>query len=127
MQQLIRAMRLAFPEILLVQNRGLALIDELTDDIDALLVESAFSSYDFASGDYLEHPDDAVLGYLDMLADEELPLLTLDYAATAAEAFAIAEQARRAGYLPFVSTILLDDLPYDLSRDNGGRAETVRH
>lgn len=122
MVALIQGLREAYPEAIIVQNRGFAVIDETAPLVDALMFEGLSTSYDFDKKDYLRLED---TDYVPEVEEEiaqlltiretqpDLVVLSLDYAAegnteTAQDAVRIALSY---GFIPSVSTLALDDIP----------------
>jgi uncharacterized protein (TIGR01370 family) len=120
MIELIEGLRAAYPDALLVQNRGFEIAEQVAESIDAVMFEDLSTSYDFDSLTYLrvDNSDEADR-MVELHERTGLPILSLDYAppedhATAARAVRI---ARGYGFVPAVSTIELDDIPdYGLGR-----------
>lgn len=114
MISLIEDLRTAYPDALLVQNRGFDIAEQVSDSIDAVMFEDLSTSYDFDSLTYLRVYNGAEAERMVALHERTgLPILALDYAppgdpATAARAVRI---ARRYGFVPAVSVIELDDIP----------------
>jgi hypothetical protein len=120
MISLIEGLRTAYPDALLVQNRGFDIAEQVAGSIDAVMFEDLSTSYDFDNLTYLrvDNSDEADR-MVELRERTGLPILSLDYAppedhATAARAVRI---ARGYGFVPAVSTIELDDIPdYGLGR-----------
>lgn len=112
---LIRRLRDAFPDHLLIQNRGLTLLDRTAAYVDADMIEDLTTSYDFDRKAYIRiEPDTETLDRLHTLQRKAgLVVLALDYAAAddAETACSAVRSARAEGFIPAVSVILLDDLP----------------
>jgi uncharacterized protein (TIGR01370 family) len=114
MISLIEGLRTAYPDALLVQNRGFDIAEQVAGSIDAVMFEDLSTSYDFDNLTYLrvDNSDEADR-MVELRERTGLPILSLDYAppedhATAARAVRI---ARGYGFVPAVSTIELDDIP----------------
>jgi hypothetical protein len=114
MISLIEGLRAAYPDALLVQNRGFEIAEEVAGSIDAVMFEDLSTSYDFDTLSYLRLDNGAEADRMVALHERTgLPILALDYAppddpATAARAVRI---ARGYGFVPAVSVIELDDIP----------------
>jgi uncharacterized protein (TIGR01370 family) len=120
MISLIEGLRAAYPDALLVQNRGFDIAEQVAGSIDAVMFEDLSTSYDFDTLTYLRVDNgDEADRMVELRERTGLPILSLDYAppedhATAARAVRI---ARGYGFVPAVSTIELDDIPdYGLGR-----------
>ena len=114
MVALIRGLRTAYPDAVVVQNRGFDLIPQVRDVIDAVMFEDLSTTYDFDQATYLRvEPDEEVVSMLaDAHQETGMPILALDYAdptdrATAHRAVRI---ARSYGFVPAVATIELDQI-----------------
>ncbi|MCA9836305.1 MAG: endo alpha-1,4 polygalactosaminidase [Trueperaceae bacterium] len=112
MIHLIERLDAHYPNSLLIQNRGLALLDDVLPYIDALMVESLSSTYDFVQKDYV-YVDNAGLALeLSQFSKKTgLPVLSLDYANSALMAESSRQLALSYGFLPAVSEIWLDSIP----------------
>jgi uncharacterized protein (TIGR01370 family) len=115
MVTLITRLRAAYPEALIIQNRGLAVIDKTAPLIDGLMFEDLSTGYDFESEQYTVVPVDTdFVERLTLLRDETgIFILSLDYVEPGdAETARRAEQtAREYGFIPFVSEISLQTIP----------------
>ena len=114
---LIEGLRSAYPDALLVQNRGFDIAGTVADSIDAVMFEDLSTSYDFGELTYLRVDNSREAQDMVTLHERTgLPILSLDYAdpsdpATAARAVRIAQGY---GFVPAVSVIELNDIPaYD--------------
>ncbi len=112
MVELIRTLRATYPDALLVQNRGFTVIDEVAEVIDALMFESLTGSYDFSDDSYV-YADNSFTAeqMVDLKERTGLVILALDYADTPAMAYRAVAAAKGYGFVPAVSTILLDEIP----------------
>jgi uncharacterized protein (TIGR01370 family) len=114
MEQLIRGLREAYPDALIVQNRGFAIAEDVADAIDAVMFEDLSTSYDFDRAEYVRVDNSGEANHMVELHERTgLPILALDYAdagdsATANRAVRI---ARSYGFVPAVSVIALDEIP----------------
>lgn len=113
MIELIRGLRAAYPDTLLVQNRGFDIAEQVAGDIDAEMFEDLSTSYSFTRAEYTRVDNGSEAARLVALHERTgLPILALDYAdpsdhETAARAMRI---ARSYGFIPSVSVIQLDDI-----------------
>lgn len=114
MIELIEGLRAAYPDALLVQNRGFDIAEQVASSIDAVMFEDLSTSYDFDTAEYTRVDNSSEAEEMVSLKDRTgLPILALDYAdpaddKTAARAVRI---ARSYGFIPAVSVIQLDDIP----------------
>jgi len=114
MIELIRGLREAYPNALLVQNRGFDVAEQIPDVIDAEMFEDLSTSYSFKKAEYIRVDNSGEAQQLvDLHGKTGLPILALDYAdpsdtATAARAVRIAKSY---GFVPSVSVIQLDEIP----------------
>jgi uncharacterized protein (TIGR01370 family) len=121
MIQLITLLRAAYPQALLVQNRGFSVISAVSYLLDAVMFEDLSTSYDFADQEYTLSSDEATAQEMVLLHDRTgLPILALDYAPpdNPGRAFRAVQIARGYGFVPSVSVINLDDIP-DYKLDSG--------
>ena len=120
MVDLIKTLRATYPDALLVQNRGFSVVDDVAGAIDALMFEGLTGSYDFASESYV-YADNSFTAeqMVDLEKRTDLVILALDYADTPAMAYRAVEAAKNYGFVPAVSTIMLDDIP-DYGLEAGG-------
>lgn len=115
--RLVRAIRAAFPQALLVMNRGYALLPNVADAIDVLLGEAMASHWNFAAKRYELRSDADWQWQAERLrgaraVNPQLRLLTLDYwdPEDRATVSALYARERAAGFLPYVSILALDRL-----------------
>lgn len=114
---LVRAIRRAFPDLVLLMNRGYALLPEVKGEIDGVVAESLLTTFDFSSKQYKWVEPDQLMYHmqaLDGLRSEPptLPVLSLDYwngsdGGTIREIYA---RERDLNHNPFVSEVLLDQI-----------------
>jgi uncharacterized protein (TIGR01370 family) len=127
MIDLIGKLRKAYPDKLLVQNRGFTVIDQVQSEIDALMFEDLITSYDFTNKEYIYADNSYTAEQMSALSKKSgLPILALDYAPpdNPAMAYKSIEAAKHYGFIPAVSVINLDDIPdYGL---NAPPAEDIR-
>jgi uncharacterized protein (TIGR01370 family) len=113
---LIRKIRRAYPDKVIIMNDGTFLVDQVSSSIDGLCVESVFASYNFQSKNYFVRPRSESEGRCRELAaivkQYGLRIFLIDYAAPGdvkTKSFVMAESRQR-GFIPFVSTINLDSI-----------------
>jgi len=83
MIELVREIRKKYPELLLVPNRGFAVLPEILPYIDAFKYEDLSSEYDPASGKYVAVRDRGDLETLEAaLERKDIPVLVLDHVST---------------------------------------------
>jgi polysaccharide biosynthesis protein PelA len=115
--QLVKSIRRQYPDVMLMMNRGYDLLPALERDVDAVLAESLYGTYDFAARWYRRVSPADTATQLDVLraARQRRPslrLFALDYW-DPADADGIADlyrAARAAGFESYVATIELDRL-----------------
>lgn len=107
---LVQAIRDACPGILMIVNRGYAILPQLRQSIDAVLAESLLTSPD-ANGGFCWNPPGDVQAQLALLAPcrdamPPLPILSLDYwdPADTTGMRAIYRRQRALGHWPYVAT-----------------------
>lgn len=113
--RLIKALKLHWPEVPIILNRGYGLLDAVAFDIDYVLGESVYADYDFATKSYSKVPDALYREQIDILKrasakNPNLSILTLDYwdpsdRATISEIYRVQSEN---GFSPYVATIDLD-------------------
>ncbi len=109
LQNVIRALRERFPDKQIVLNRGFDLLSGLNGQVDGVLVESVFQTFDPASGSYQPVAEDTSRQLLESIAtvrSQGLPVYVIDYVEAIDTALAERTHARLAalGCVPFVST-----------------------
>lgn len=117
MARLVRLIRLHYPNLKIMVNRGFSLLPEIAEDIDAVLAESIYTVYDTKTGEHRLQPEEHYRSVSEMLQrlHEEYPkiaIYTLDYwPETDGEAIRAIYAAQRAqGFIPYVSTHDLQQL-----------------
>lgn len=115
--RLVRALKLHFPSVPLILNRGYDLLPRLATVVDYVLGESVYADYDFAAKTYGLVPDALYREQVAILkraqeASSGLTVLTLDYwdPADAKGIARIYAEQRRNGFSPYVSVVTLDAL-----------------
>ncbi len=113
----IKAIRMRYPHIKIMLNRGFEVLDKTTPMIDMLLAESIFAEYNFAnktSKPFDEAIYKSVSDYLKQYQakNEHLKVYTLDYwDITDKKGMKEIYKTQRAnGFIPYVSKITLDDI-----------------
>lgn len=114
---LIKRIRSAYPDKIIIMNGGAFLAGRVRDEVDALCAESVFSSYDFGSKNYFVRPaaesSERAKELRGISERNGMKILDIDYAPTGDSTVraAVADSARRNGFVAFVGTIDLDSLP----------------
>ena len=114
---LVRSIRTRWPDLLLIMNRGYALLPDVDAHIDAIVAESLLSSADQRTGSFVWVGDREVEAQLALLAAAKtrarpLPIFSLDYW-DPSDRKSIAEiylRERKLGHNPYVATRLLDEI-----------------
>lgn len=120
---LVSGLRQQYPEAILVQNRGFSVIEALTNTVDAVMFESLTTTYNFETGEYLYASNSVTAAWLAGLsAGSGIKVLSLDYADNPAMAYLAVQASHAYGFVPAVSTIMLNDIP-DYGLDAGGPAD----
>lgn len=115
--ELVRAIRARFPAIVIMMNRGYALLPDVATHINLVLGEAMASRWNFSTSRYEMAPDDDWAWQANRLRaakhiNPSLELTTLDYwdpvdRVTVASLYA---RERAAGFQPYVATLALDQL-----------------
>ena len=108
MIRIVERLREKFPNAVIVQNRGFAVLPETQKLIDAVMFEDYSTSYNFDTQKYLSSDGDisAVLPVL----KTGVKVLALDYADDPKLRRRAIDRAKAAGFLPFVTNISLNTL-----------------
>lgn len=117
--EFLHKLRARYPNLVIVQNRALTILPKTARLIDYVLIESLFSDYDFKEKTYQETSAELRAELIDLVRkgtqeNPQLGVLTLEYASanqTEMIRDAIAF-SRRNGFIPYVSTIALDQIYY---------------
>jgi uncharacterized protein (TIGR01370 family) len=112
---LVRAIRTHWPNLMLIINRGYALLPDVVQHVDAIIAESFMTSPDHQSGGFVWHDRQLLDLQLTLLTPAAvrrpaLPILSLDYwdpsdSKTIAEIY---RRERDLGHHPYVATRSLD-------------------
>lgn len=113
--RMIKALKLHWPDVPIILNRGYGLLDRVAFDIDHVLGESVYADYDFSTKTYQKVPTALYQEQVDILKraqemNPDLSVLTLDYwdpadTETIAEIYRV---QRGNGFSPYVATVELD-------------------
>ena len=114
---LVEAIRVRWPEMMLIMNRGYALLPDVVQKIDAIIAESLITSPDRQTGGFAWVEPEHVELQLTQLnpatrRSPSLPILSLDYwdpsdTGTIAEIY---RRERELGHHPYVATRSLDQI-----------------
>jgi uncharacterized protein (TIGR01370 family) len=114
---LVKAIRHHFPGIVLMANRGYAVMPEVAGSIDMLLGESVLSTFDSTMRNFRRVSPEDVEWQVNALraaraVNPRLTIMTLDYwdPADKAGIRRLYEAERANGFIPYVSTPMLDTL-----------------
>jgi len=125
MLALIRQLRAAYPQALLVMNRGFSVVKEVASDLDAVMFEDLSTTYNFESQQYGYADDSATaLAMATLSQNTGMPILALDYAPpdNPGMAYRAVQVSRSYGFIPAVSVINLDKI-VDYGLERGGPAD----
>lgn len=117
MIQLIQEIRKRYPELIIIQNAGLFLLEESSSYVDAVLVESIASGYDFDNEEYLIRDLTSFNSRVEMLQnvsmEYDLPVFIIDFASSSQGVLEIRSRLDSLNYPYFISDINLSELPED--------------
>lgn len=117
MTELIKMIRHEYPEIVIIQNAGLFLIEDTQEHIDAFLTEALTSDYDFTSGTYRVRTDEEIKQRLDYLNHyvelTGIPFFIIEFAENEDQRKEIISKLDTLGRPYFLSNIGLSELPKD--------------
>jgi uncharacterized protein (TIGR01370 family) len=115
--RLVKAIRRHYPDLTVMMNRGYDLLPAVERDVDAVLAESLYGTYDFVSKKYRRvTPEDSAKQVALLQAARArrpaLRLYALDYwdAGDTGGIAALYSAARASGFISYVATIELDRL-----------------
>lgn len=114
---LVKAIRIHYPNIKIMMNRGYGLLPELADTIDMELGESVYADYDFRDGTYKivnrgDYLKQVVILKRARKTNPHLEVYTLDYwyPNDKEKIKEIYAKERHNGFIPYVATIKLDKI-----------------
>lgn len=117
MVQLIQEIRKRNPELIIIQNAGLFLLEESSSYVDAVLVESIASGYDFGNEEYQIKDLTSFNSRVEMLQnvsiEYDLPVFIIDFARSSQGVLEIKSRLDSLNYPYFISDINLSELPED--------------
>ena len=115
--ELVESIRRRWPEMMLIMNRGYALLPDVVQKVDAIIAESLMTSSDQLTGGFAWLDSHRLQSQLVLLNPAvrrrpPLPIFSLDYwdpldAGTIAEIY---RRERTLGHHPYVATRLLDEI-----------------
>lgn len=114
--RLIKAIRLHYPDILIMINRAYEIMPKLTEYVDMLLAECLFSEYDFKNKAYNLREAKDFKHDLKRINDlktqaAELKVYSLDYFSPSSRQLKkLYRKSRQKGFIPYVSTINLNEI-----------------
>jgi uncharacterized protein (TIGR01370 family) len=115
MIRIVERLRETFPNAVIVQNRGFAVLPETSHLIDAVMFEDYSTSFNFETQQYLSSDGDASAVLPVMKAG--VKVLALDYADDPKLRRRAIDRAKAAGFLPFVTNISLNTLESRASQE----------
>jgi uncharacterized protein (TIGR01370 family) len=108
---IIREIRARFPHMLIMLNRGFAILPQVADSIDMVMAESIYAGWRMGSRDAAPVAAETYADYVAMLADikrrfPHVKIYTLDYWPPGDEESIarIYKMQRRQGFIPYVSS-----------------------
>lgn len=117
MIQLIRKMRLRFPDIHIIANRGFAILEQIAGDIDGVVAESVFTTVDFENEGKMRilRTEEYTVNLRRLMAVKnrsKIKVFTLDYLEKhkEREISRLISKSREFGFIPYVSTPRLDGI-----------------
>lgn len=115
--ELVKTIRLHYPEILLMVNRGYELFEEIGKEVDILLAEDLLTLYDFEKKEYrLKNEEDVQrdVAVLNAIREKfpKLQFFSLDFwnPEDKAGIESLYERAKELNFNPYVSTIDLQEI-----------------
>ncbi len=113
--EVVRTIRLNYPDLRIMVNRGFAVMPAIAGDVDYLLAESVLANYDFKKKKASFFPDTVYQEYVDKMQAlkreaPQLRLVTLDYwdMKDVGGVKKIYARQKANGFMPYVTTIGLD-------------------
>jgi len=117
MVEMIKKIRMNYPDIYLISNNGMILLDKIKGYIDFALVEDLYTSYDFDKNKYRLQTPQITMEMFEIMNDFSkktgVPVLTLDYLDPVDKKgiMKIMRKSRADGFYPYVADINLLTLP----------------
>jgi polysaccharide biosynthesis protein PelA len=114
---LVKAIRMHFPQIKIMMNRGYELLPEVANSIDMVLGESVYADYNFDSKNYGKVNHKLYQEQVKILKSAKkvnpaIKIYTLDYCNKndRKAIAAIYKEQRKNGFIPYVATIALNEI-----------------
>ncbi len=123
MVDMIKKIRVNYPDIYIISNNGLILLDKITDCIDFALVEDLYTTYDFDKNKYGVQSSETTAEMFNVLKNfsktTDVPILTLDYVdpSNKKDIKKVMKKSRSDGFCPYVADIHLLALPDNMTGD----------
>ncbi|MCD6460040.1 endo alpha-1,4 polygalactosaminidase [bacterium] len=115
MVEIIKEIRANYPNIIIISNNGLAILDKFAKYIDIALVEDLYTMYDFENQKYGIQDKEVTKENRDFLKEisreYHIPVLTLEYANNKNQIKNIYNRSRVDGFYPYVGDINLERFP----------------
>lgn len=115
MLELIRGIREKYPNIVIIQNAGLFLLEETKYVVDAVAIEDVATMYNFDTKEYKIVTDEEYEDRMKLIRTHSkqsgLPFLIIDFAVTPETISTASNRLRSEGFPYFISNISLDTLP----------------
>jgi uncharacterized protein (TIGR01370 family) len=115
--QLIFAIRMHYPQVKVMLNRGFDILPQVVGSVDMVLAESIYTTYDFKTKKHRKQPAEVYQSVSAMLKQQQaqhpaLKIYTLDYwpPEDAAAIKAVYAAQRANGFVPSVATVDLQQL-----------------
>jgi len=119
MVRLVRRIRRAYPDLLLVSNNGFSVLERIAPYLDGMLAEDINMMPDFVKGGYIKVPEEVRAYRVDILekcsGEHGLPVFNIDYAPAgdkASEKYCVS-RSRELGFRPYVAETALDRIYED--------------
>ncbi len=111
----VKALKSKNPNKIFIQNAGLSLLPETAKYVDAVLIESVATSYDFKNKKYQlscsEHFKTMMNTLKDIHRTYNLPIIVVEYADTQALHDKVVDRIISSGFSYFIGTINLQTVP----------------
>ena len=102
-----------YPQSKIIVNRGFELLDEISNDIDAVVAESLLKRYNHAKKEYIDVPKqdrDWLLGNFKKAKKMGLDVVSIEYSnQSTKERLNIAKKVKKLGFIPYVTDGLLQE------------------
>ncbi|MEW6534852.1 MAG: endo alpha-1,4 polygalactosaminidase [Candidatus Auribacterota bacterium] len=117
MAKIIREIRKAYPEIIIISNNGIAMLETFAGSVDIALVEDLYTGFDFENERYTDQDADTTIEWTKKLKQSQkkygIQVITLDYAEASdrQKIKTIYKTSLENGFWPLVSDIKLATIP----------------